>query len=145
MTAEGSFPNPIPNPRLASNPSKNVLSPHPRVCRPGQHPANPRVLNRKEKPAWKPLWKGAKEQSQGVWVRMAASPSELDGAGAAPTLSHPAAAFPALVLNQLKENTCGQQKQRWKAVSAEGGNCWELLGGRGRLLGLSPRSCAWAG
>lgn len=37
-------------------------------------------------------------------MRMAASPLEWDGAGAAPTLPHPAAAFPALILNQLKEN-----------------------------------------
>lgn len=103
MTAEGSFPNSIPNPRLASSPSKNVLSPHPLLYHPREHPANPRLLNRKEKPAWKPLWEGAKAQSQGVWVRTAASPSELDGAGAAPTLSHPAAAFPPLVLNQMKE------------------------------------------
>lgn len=100
MTAEGSFPNPTPNPRLASSPSKKRAEPSSPPLSQGEHPANPRLLHREGKAAWKPLWKGAKAQSQGV------------GENGRVTSELPPSHTQLLlwVLDQLKENTPGQPK-----------------------------------
>lgn len=101
MTAEGSFPNPIPNAKLPSSPSKKRAEPS--IARENTQQIPDCSTGRKIQ-LGSPSGEGPRHHPK-VWgARTAASASGWDGAGAAPTLPHPAAAFPALIFNQLKEN-----------------------------------------